>query len=101
MYPVKINLKDKKILHIVWDDKAESFISLAVLRKNCPCANCTIERQNRLPSYIPLMSDTQKTLTDIKQVGTYAIQLYWQDGHDDGIYNFEFLRELGSKACKP
>lgn len=98
MYPVKIDLQDKKILHIVWDDKAESFIPLVVLRKNCPCAHCVVERQNRLPSYIPLMSDAQKTLRDIKPVGTYAIQLYWQDGHDDGIYNYEFLRELGSKS---
>ncbi|RPI16657.1 MAG: DUF971 domain-containing protein [Ignavibacteriae bacterium] len=97
MFPVKIDVQEKKTLHIIWDDKTESLIPLAVLRRNCPCAYCVTERLNRLPSYIPLMSTAQRTLRDIKPVGTYAIQLYWQDDHDDGIYNYEFLKELEKK----
>jgi DUF971 family protein len=98
MVPTKINVQDKTKLHIVWDDKSESLIPLTALRKNCPCANCVTERQNRLPSYIPLLSSKQLSLKDIKPIGMYAIQLYWQDGHDDGIFNYDFLKDLGDKG---
>ena len=29
------------------------------------------------------------------KVGGYAIQIFWQDGHNDGIYSYEMLRKLG------
>ena len=32
----------------------------------------------------------------IKPVGRYAVQIYWTDGHDSGIYTFENLRGLAS-----
>ncbi|WP_374686014.1 gamma-butyrobetaine hydroxylase-like domain-containing protein [Promineifilum sp.] len=30
-------------------------------------------------------------------VGSYAVQLVWNDGHDSGIYGWEYLYE----ACLP
>ena len=33
-------------------------------------------------------------LVGIEEVGNYAIQLAWGDGHATGIYSFRFLREL-------
>lgn len=95
MTPIKIKVLDKKNLSIQWDDNGESMIPLAVLRRNCPCANCMMERENKPATYIPLLSHVQMTLTNIEPVGTYAIRFYWQDGHDDGIYNYELLRALG------
>jgi DUF971 family protein len=95
--PVKIKVKDKKNLYILWEDKSESFIPLSELRKKCPCANCQADRLSRPASYLPLYSTVQLTLKDIKIVGSYAIQLYWQDGHDTGIYMYDFLKELGDE----
>jgi len=34
------------------------------------------------------------TITDIKPVGNYALQLVFSDGHDTGIYSWTYLREL-------
>lgn len=96
MLPVKIKVLDKKNLFIQWDDSSESLISLAILRRNCPCANCMMERENKPATYIPLLSHVQMTLSNIEPVGSYAIRFYWQDGHDDGIYNYELLRALGA-----
>jgi DUF971 family protein len=31
---------------------------------------------------------------NIASVGGYAIQPVWADGHDTGIYSFEYLRML-------
>jgi DUF971 family protein len=39
-------------------------------------------------------------LKDIKIVGAYAIQLYWQDRHDTGIYMYDFLKQLGDEQTK-
>ena len=94
MAPKKIKVENKKILLITWDDGSDSRIDLKKLRKNCPCANCVTERKNRPSNYIPLMSNVQFTLKDIKLVGSYAIQPAWGDGHDEGIFSFDFLSEL-------
>ena len=91
--PEKIKIKDSRYLYIKWDDGSETMLQLANLRKSCPCANCIAERLNRPETYIPLMSSAQLTLKDIKQVGTYAIQFTWQDGHNTGIYTYDKLKE--------
>jgi len=92
MTPKKISFKDKRYLHIIWEDNSESLISLAVLRKNCPCAACREEREHNPKEYIPLISEVQTTIKEIKTVGHYAIQLFWQDGHNTGIYTYEKLK---------
>lgn len=33
-------------------------------------------------------------ITDIKPVGNYAVQLVYNDGHDTGLYSWEYLYEL-------
>jgi DUF971 family protein len=33
-------------------------------------------------------------ITAIKPVGNYAVQLVFDDGHDTGIYSWDYLREL-------
>lgn len=33
-------------------------------------------------------------ITDIKPVGNYAVQLVFSDGHDTGLYSWEYLYEL-------
>lgn len=93
MQPQKISIKDKRYLHIAWDDGSESMLMLANLRKNCPCATCIAERTNRSTTVIPLLSTPQLSLADVKPLGTYAIQLYWQDGHNTGIYTYDKLKE--------
>jgi len=91
--PKKIKVKDKRYLHIIWDDGNESLILLANMRKNCPCATCMMERENRASTYIPLYTESHFTIVDIKPVGTYAIQLFWQDGHNTGIYSYDKLKK--------
>ncbi len=97
MRPKKISIAEKKYLQILWDDRGESKILLLDLRKNCPCAICVTDRQKRPANYIPLLSEVQLTIKDIKVVGSYALQLIWKDGHYEGIYSYEFLKELGEK----
>lgn len=89
-------------LTVFWDDGLECVYQLADLRKACPCASCReIRRQLDEGSGLGLMTQTELNpsteISDIVSVGRYAVQFTWQDGHNTGIYTYEFLREL----CKP
>ncbi|MDP4195693.1 MAG: DUF971 domain-containing protein [Bacteroidota bacterium] len=98
MSPVKIKIKDKKVLYLKWDDNTESFVKLTNLRRACPCALCKEERERLGADYIPLYNDNQVTITNIKIVGYYALNITWKDGHSTGIYEYERLRQLGESS---
>lgn len=99
MYPVKIKLIDQKKLLIIWDDGKEDSIDLKELRKNCPCATCLSERDKQSKMYIPLFAENQITIKSIDQVGNYAIQINWNDGHNSGIYEYSFLKNYFFKTA--
>ena len=62
-----------------------------VLRGYCPCAIC---QGHQGP--IRFVEGGSLELSDLGEVGDYALRLTWSDGHATGIYTFAFLRELCS-----
>jgi DUF971 family protein len=97
MKPTAIQRVKDRDLSIRWDDGHEGRSSLAVLRDGCPCAECSGETV-LLRSYIPPPPDKaapgRYDLVRIDQVGAYALQFSWRDGHAAGIYTWEYLRSL-------
>ncbi len=100
--PVDIKIdRGQGYMLIVWKEgDHKSLYPLAYLRRNCPCAAClpgTQEEQKNI-NYIPLLPSSmlvgQEQLEDATLIGRYALRLVWGDGHDAGIYPFEFLRNL-------
>ena len=83
-------------LAIQWNDETESYFDLQFLRRACPCAACggepdvlgNIMRPN--VSY----SDNSFELAEFRIVGGYALQPTWKDGHNTGIYSFQYLRRI-------
>jgi len=94
MFPDKIEIKEKKKLLIAWPDGTQSDIRLVNLRRACPCAICNADREAQGPDYIPLYSDAETTVSNIKVVGYYGINIQWKDGHNTGIYEFNHLKKL-------
>ena len=87
---------DDRTLEILWTDRTASLLDVLTLRKNCPCAQCVDEWSGRK------ILDTQKIPHDllptkIKSVGAYAIQFWFNDGHNTGIYTYHLLRQLGGQ----
>jgi DUF971 family protein len=84
-------------LAIKWADGSESYIPLEQLRRHCPCAACKGETDVMGNLYkgpeINLRPESF-LLTALARVGTYAIQPTWGDGHNSGIYSYEYLRRL-------
>jgi DUF971 family protein len=88
-------------LAIKWSDGLESFIPLENLRRACPCAGCKGEVDIMGNLYKnPEQPLTPKAfeLVRFTGVGGYGIQPVWADGHNTGIYSFEYLlRVAGGK----
>ena len=84
-------------LAVKWDDGAEGFVPLEKLRRACPCAACQGEKDIMGNVYRgpgrPLTAEAFRLLR-IVNVGGYAVQPVWGDGHNTGIYPFEYLRKL-------
>lgn len=98
MNPLKIKVVEKKELFIVWDDGTEDTLKLTELRKRCPCATCLAEKEKQSKMYIPIFSENQITVKSINQVGKYAIQITWNDGHNTGIYEYKFLKNFSKSG---
>lgn len=92
--------REKREVHICWEDGHESVYGFDLLRKVCPCALCSDERRKRadsggltltvLSGPVPKTGEIQAA--EVKPVGRYAINFLWSDGHDSGIYSYHFLR---------
>ena len=86
-------------LAIRWDDGSESFVPLEKLRRACPCAGCKGEVDIMGNLYknpdLPLKPASFQ-LRSIANVGTYAVQFYWGDGHSTGLYSFDYLRRVAA-----
>jgi DUF971 family protein len=94
--------REKREVRIRWQDGHESALGFDLLRKECPCAVCNdLRRRSATPASLTLSvlsgsvvkaGDIQ--VTEVKPVGRYAINFVWSDGHDSGIYSYNFLREV-------
>ncbi len=88
-------------LAIRWEDGVESFIPLEQLRRACPCAGCHGEMDilgNVYKNPDQKLTATAFQLQRFVPVGGYAIQLFWADGHNSGLYAFDYLRRLAAAA---
>jgi len=89
-HPVEVRrLAEENQLKLTWSDGHVSFYPLPYLRGWCPCAVCQGHGGER--RYVPA-ENTE--LTNVSVVGRYALGLRWGDGHDTGIYSYDYLRQL-------
>ncbi|HSY20192.1 MAG TPA: DUF971 domain-containing protein [Candidatus Acidoferrales bacterium] len=84
-------------LAVRWSDGSESFIQLETLRRACPCAGCKGETDimgNLYKNPEQPLAAKAFVLAKFMVVGGYAIQPVWADGHNTGLYSFDYLRAL-------
>ncbi|HEX8817073.1 MAG TPA: DUF971 domain-containing protein [Terriglobales bacterium] len=99
---VKVNLTTGSGMDIEWRDGHLSNYSFAFLRDACPCALCQEEREKSgrspgegpkaVPGALPMFKPAAKPKS-AEGVGKYAIKFHWNDGHEMGIYSWQFLRD--------
>lgn len=96
---LKVQLEAQRLI-IEWQAGGRSEYAFGDLRRHCPCATCRSERQQRdtNPLKILKFDPSNIRVTNAQLVGNYAIQFFWSDGHNTGIFDFGFLRKLGSST---
>lgn len=85
-------------LDVRWDDGKDVRFSPRWLRGRCPCAECVEEWSGKR-----VVGDAQVP-ADVKprgmhQVGRYAVQIDWSDGHSTGIYSWDYLLKLRAELA--
>jgi ATP-binding protein involved in chromosome partitioning len=92
--PLKIGPPGQEHIEIEWNDGKKSVYRARNLRAACPCAGCVDEitsiRNIKVESLSPNL-----TAIGIYPVGRYALQILWSDGHNTGLYGYNYLRKLG------
>ncbi len=78
---------------VIWSDGKQSAISFKDLRFFCPCANCVDENTgHRKIKKEQIAGDIKPTR--IQTVGNYALGIHFSDGHNTGIYSYDYLRRI-------
>jgi len=93
--PTEIKLHQKsRILEIAFDDGKRFSLTCEYLRVFSPSA----EVRGHGPGQEVLQVGKRNVeIKEIEPVGNYAVKLAFSDGHDTGLYSWEYLHELGEK----
>jgi DUF971 family protein len=101
---IKIHVSTGAGVDITWADNHTSHYDFSYLRDECPCATCNEKRDQEqqhpgsksapisspaLPMFKPKIRAQSAT-----QVGNYAVQINFNDGHNTGIFSYEHLRTI-------
>lgn len=82
--------KDTRALVIGYDD-GRFVLSAEFLRVHSPSAE--VQGHNSVGGVLPRHKQ-DVSITAIEQVGNYAVKIRFSDGHDTGLYSWDWLRKL-------
>jgi DUF971 family protein len=97
--PAKLDLKKDKGLTVEWADGATSYYSVAYLRRMSPSAEARGLREQLAKNPLTVLPSSAArggplTALSAELVGNYALRIRFSDGHDTGIYSWEYLRSI-------
>ncbi|MFY9513323.1 MAG: DUF971 domain-containing protein [Rubrivivax sp.] len=86
-----------RVLEVAFDDGAAFRIPFELMRVYSPSA----EVQGHGPGQEVLQTGKREVLvTDIVPVGHYAVQPRFSDGHESGIFSWDYLYRLGADQAE-
>ena len=95
--PVEINLhQQSRILDITFDDGSAFSLPCEYLRVFSPSAEV---RGHGPGQEVLQVGKKDVNISAIEPVGMYAVKFVFTDGHDTGIYSWEYLHDLGMKQA--
>jgi ATP-binding protein involved in chromosome partitioning len=92
--PERIHRGDDEIV-VTWDGSHVSRFPAREMRLACHCATCRDEFTSNVlldPDSVP----QEVRALQVSLVGNYAIKIKWSDGHETGIYTYQYLLSLCS-----
>jgi len=96
--PTEITLHQaSRVLEIAFSDGRVFRLSCEFLRVHSPSA----EVRGHGGGQEVLQTGKQEVgITAVEPVGTYAVRLVFSDGHDTGLYSWDYLHDLGMNQDK-
>lgn len=91
-WPTDITAMEKgRVLEVAFDDGHVIRLTAERLRVESPSA----EVQGHSPSQKKIITGKENVaIVAIDPVGNYAIKIVFDDGHDTGLYSWDYLRKL-------
>lgn len=92
-HPTEIKLhQQSRVLEIAFDDGANFRLPYEFLRVYSPSA----EVRGHGPGQEKLQTGKREVgVSEVLPVGSYAMKIVFDDGHDTGLYTWEYLHDLG------
>jgi DUF971 family protein len=92
-WPTELKLdKEKRTLHVSFDDGKSFALPAEMLRVLSPSA----EVQGHSPQQrVTVPGKKNVRITKLAPVGNYAVRITFDDGHDTGLFVWDYLRDLG------
>lgn len=91
--PTAITLHRKsKMLEIAFDDGSEFSLPFEYLRVHSPSAEV---RGHGPGQEVLQVGKRDVDILDVQPVGNYAVRPVFSDGHDSGLYSWDYLYALG------
>lgn len=93
MNPTEIALQQQsRILEIAFDDGTRYRLPYEFLRVNSPSAEV---RGHGHGQEVLQVGKINVGVNNVIPVGSYAMKIEFDDGHDSGLYTWEYLHQLG------
>jgi DUF971 family protein len=92
-WPTELKLdKEKRVLTVSFDDGRSFALPAEMLRVLSPSA----EVQGHSPEQrVTVPGKKNVRILRLEPVGNYAVRIIFDDGHDTGLFVWEYLRDLG------
>jgi len=91
--PTEINLHQKsRVLEIAYDDGARFLLPCEYLRVYSPSAEVRGHTADQAKLQI---GKEHVNISDLQQIGSYAVKIVFDDGHKSGLYDWQYLYKLG------
>lgn len=91
--PIDIRLhKTSRLLEIKFDNEMECMLSCEFLRVYSPSAEV---RGHGHGQEVLQLDKENVNIMAIEPIGNYAVKLTFSDGHDTGLYSWDYLYTLG------
>lgn len=86
--------KQSRVLQLDYPDNSHFELPFELLRVYSPSAEV---RGHGMGPGVLQTGKRQVLVTGAEMVGNYALKLSFDDGHDSGLFTWEYLRELGER----
>jgi DUF971 family protein len=92
-WPTELRLdKDKRVLSVSFEDGKSFALPAELLRVLSPSAEVQGHSEAQR---VTVAGKKSVGIVRIEPVGNYAVRIVFDDGHDTGLFVWEYLRELG------